>query len=68
MPNLGNTYNQLGEFTKAIASFKKSFEYQPSNLESLYMWSDLDKGILNLELKKKIKYIMKNGNLLKKDV
>ena len=66
--NLGNTYNQLGEFTKAIASYKKSFEYQPSNLESLYMWSDLDKGILNLELKKKIKYIMKNGNLLKKDV
>ena len=66
--NLGNTYNQLGEFTKAIASFKKSFEYQPSNLESLYMWSDLDKGILNLELKKKIKYIMKNGNLLKKEV
>ena len=66
--NLGNTYNQLGEFTKAIASFKKSFEYHPSNLESLYMWSDLDKGILNLELKKKIKYIMKNGNLLKKEV
>ena len=66
--NLGNIYNQLGEFTKAIGSFKKSFEYHSSNLESLYMWSDLDKGILNLELKKKIKYIMKNGNLLKKEV
>ena len=51
--NLGNTYNQLGQFNKAIKAFKKAFKVQPSNLESLYILSDLDQKILNLKLKKK---------------
>tara|TARA_Y100000590_G_scaffold41305_1_gene44057 strand:- start:1266 stop:2921 length:1656 start_codon:yes stop_codon:yes gene_type:complete len=66
--NLGYTYNQLGETSKAIIAFKKAFEVQPSNLESLYAWSDLDEEILDLELKKKIKYIMEKGKLSKKDI
>ncbi len=65
--NLGNTYNQLGEFSKAINSFEKAFKYQPFNLESLYNWSDLDEGILDLKLKKKINLIMENKQLPKKD-
>ncbi len=65
--NLGNTYNQLGEFSKAINSFKRAYKYQPFNLESLYNWSDLDEGILDLNLKKKINLIMENKQLPKKD-
>ena len=65
--NLGNTYNQLGEFPKAINSFKRAYQYQPFNLESLYNWSDLDEGILDLKLKKKINLIMKSQQLPKKD-
>jgi len=66
--NLGNTYNQLGQFNKAIKEFKKAFQVQPLNLESLYIWSDLDQKILNSKLKKEIKSIMLNENLLKKDM
>jgi len=66
--NLGNTYNQLGQFNKAIKAFKKTFRVQPSNLESLYILSNLDKKILNLKLKEKIKYTMENQKILKKDM
>ncbi|SVD42225.1 uncharacterized protein METZ01_LOCUS395079, partial [marine metagenome] len=66
--NLGNTYNQLGQFNKAIKAFKKAFKVQPSNLESLYILSDLDQKILNLKLKKKIKLLMLNQKVLKKDI
>ena len=64
--NLGNTYNQLGEYSKAITSFKRAYQHQPFNLESLYNWSDLDNGILDLKLKKNINLIMKNKQLPKK--
>ena len=66
--NLGNTYNQLGKFTKAISAYKKVFKLEPMNLESLYVWSTLDEKILNLKLKKKIKSIMLNKNILEKDL
>ena len=66
--NLGNTLNQVGHFTKAIKEFKKVFELQPLNLENLYIWSDLDPKILNLNFKKKIIFLMSNEKILKKDL
>ena len=66
--NLGNTYNQLGQFNKAIKAFKKTFQLHPSNLESLYILSNLDKKILSSKLKEKIKYTMANQKILKKDI
>ncbi len=66
--NLGNAYNQLGKFSNAIQIFKKVYQIDPTNLEGLYIWSELDEKILNIKLKKKINSIMINNNLLKKDL
>ena len=66
--NLANTYNQLGEYSKATNSFKEAFKYQPTNLESLYNWSELEGEILDLELRKKIIFIMKDEKIPKKDL
>ena len=57
--NLGNAFKQLGDFEKAKNSYQKSFQFQPSNLETLEALSNLDHEILDLNIKKKIKSMMK---------
>ena len=65
--NLGNTYKQLGDFKKAKEFYKKSSYYQPGNLETLWTLSGLDKDILNLDLKKNVKKIMKDEKTSEKN-
>lgn len=66
--NLANTFNQLGDSEKAIESLKKVLKYQPYNLESIHLWSELDKNILNLNLKKQVNNFMKSNHLSQKDL
>ena len=63
--NLGNTFKQLGDFEKAKSSYQKSFQYQPFNFETLEALSNLDNEILDLNLKKQIKNVMKIEKITK---
>ena len=65
--NLGSTYKQLGDFKKAKEFYKKSHNYQPGNLETLFVLSDFDKDVLNLDLKKRIKKVISDENISKKN-
>jgi len=65
--NLGNTYKQLGDFKKAKEFYKKSSHYHPGNLETHWILSSLDKDILNLELKKNVKIIIKSEKASQKN-
>ena len=51
----------VSQFNKAIKAFKKTFQLHPSNLESLYILSNLDKKILSSKLKKKIRLCFSYG-------
>tara|TARA_B100001123_G_scaffold410956_1_gene506646 strand:+ start:167 stop:1834 length:1668 start_codon:yes stop_codon:yes gene_type:complete len=66
--NLGNTYKQLGEFEKAKKFYAQSLKYQPNNLETMWTLMELNKTIIDPNLKEKISKIMKNKNLTNKDI
>ena len=66
--NLGNVYKQLGKFQKAKSFYQKALHYKPENLETLDHLIDLDKRILDSNLKNKINEIMKSSNSTKKNI
>jgi len=66
--NLGMVFIELGNFKKAINSYKLAVKYEPKNLVHIYNLSDLNKEILNLNLKSKINQIMKKSSSSKKNI
>jgi len=66
--NLGNVFKQLGKFQKAKGFYQKALHYKPENLETLDHLIDLDKGILDSNLKNKINEIMKKSSSSKKNI
>ena len=65
--NLGRLYETLGDTKQAIKSYKNSIKYEPDNFLYYYHLSGIDKKILNLDLKNKIKKTIKNKKLNKKN-
>jgi len=57
--NLGLVYTELGQFTKAIGCYQNAVKQEPENLNNYYYLSNLQKEILDLNLKKRIENILK---------
>jgi len=66
--NLGHTYKQLGKFDKAKPFFRKSLQYNPTNLETLLVLLELENEIIDFNLVKKTKEVIKMKNLSEKDI
>ena len=65
---LDQVFKEMGDFQKAKISYKKAFQFQPTNLETLDTLSSLDTQILDEKLLTQIKTTLTNKNLMKKDV
>ena len=66
--NLGNAYKQLGQFKKALEFYRKGYQLNPGNLETLFTISELNKEILDLNLKKKLIKLRKNKYVTKHNI
>ena len=65
---LGGLYVVLGDTQKAISSYQNALKYEPDNLVFYYHLIDLNKEILNLNLKNKIDRIINDSNCTKKNL
>ena len=66
--NLGGLYVVLGDTQKAASSYQNALKYEPDNLVFYYHLIDLNKEILNLNLKNKIARIINDSNCTKKNL
>jgi len=66
--NLALAFKEIGDFAEAIKSHETAIKYEPENLAHHYYLSELKKDILNLELKDKIKQIIKNNKSTKRNI
>ena len=66
--NLALAYKELGEFKRSIKSHEMAIKYDPENTIHYYYLNELKKNILDLNLKNKIKQIIKNRKSTKRTV
>ena len=66
--NLGMTFQDLGKKLEAKKSFETAIRLDPDNLFYLYNLTNLDNKIINSELKEKLKKLVKEKNISKKNV
>ena len=60
--NLAMAYKELGNFKKAIKSHEAAIKYEPNNSIHYYYLSELQKDILDSNLKSKVEKIIENKN------
>jgi len=56
--NLGQIYKEMGQFDKSIKSHKTAIKYEPNDLINYYFLSELEKNIVDKNLKGKIEKIL----------
>ena len=66
--NLGILYKVLGKFKKTIDSYQMAIKYEPENLIIRYELSNLQKEILDTNLKKRTNKIIKDKNCKKQNL
>ena len=66
--NLGMTFQDLGKKLEAKKSFETAIRLDPDNLFYLYNLTNLDNKIINSELKEKLKKLVKEKNISKKNI
>ena len=66
--NLGMTFRDLGKKSEAKKSFETAISLDPNNLFYLYNLTILDNKIVSYELKEKLKKIIKEKNISKKNI
>tara|TARA_Y100000816_G_C26084784_1_gene572267 strand:+ start:323 stop:1897 length:1575 start_codon:yes stop_codon:yes gene_type:complete len=66
--NLGTTFRDLGKKSEAKKSFETAISLDPNNLLYLYNLTFLDNKIVSYELKEKLKKIIKEKNISKKNI
>ena len=66
--NLAVAFKELGKFDKAIESHEMGIKYEPENLIHYFYLCELKNDILDINLKNKIKKVIKNNNTKKNNI